>query len=435
MREKVGQNRLEEAADALRALYSPNSTELRARVIVIVAPAFLVSYILGRPEVLILAIAYLAGVGINYRLASRAVADLTQAKLTRIVVIEACVQTIYMLYAGYLWLQPELVLQLGALALIIGAAFNALALRSRLKPFVWIDGLSISAAIILFGVVSRDLFQSPAGGYLAIGITMALAAYYIASLFEIYATRHAVYTSLEEKAEAEHLKSVGRLTAGIAHDFNNILTAVMGNLELLPEVSDPKEKDALAREARESAKRASDVTSQLLAFSRQTPLISRTIEMDTFADRFEADARAILPEEIEFTATRHDGLWPVHADETQLARALMSLIKNASDAMPRGGKLNFDISNQLITDTNAQKLPDDSYVVLTVRDTGEGIAEEIRKKVFDPFFTTKSVGSGSGLGLSMAKGFSAQSGGALILTSAPKAGTEVRMILPGRPAG
>ncbi|MFY0691825.1 MAG: hypothetical protein JXR14_07885 [Paracoccaceae bacterium] len=431
----VGQNRLEEAADALGVLYSADSVELRARVIVIVAPALLLSYMLGRPEVLIIAMVYFAGVGANFRLASRWVGALTQTRLNGIVALEAGIQTVYMLYAVYLWLQPELVLKLGAMALVIGAALNALALRSRLRPFVWIDGLSISVTTILFGVVSRDLFPSATAGYLAIGIAIALAAYYVVSLFEIHATRHAFYTSLEEKAEEEHLKSVGRLTAGIAHDFNNILTAVMGNLELLPEVSDPKEKDALAREARESAKRASLVTAQLLAFSRQTPLMSRTIDMNAFAEGFEAKARAALPGAIRFEVTRHDGLWPVHADETQLARALMNLIENARDAMPEGGDLRFDLANRLLTRPETGKLPDGPYVVLTLNDTGDGIAEDIRARVFDPFFTTKSVGRGSGLGLSMAKGFSAQSGGALSLESASPRGTRARMILPGHPNG
>jgi signal transduction histidine kinase len=231
--------------------------------------------------------------------------------------------------------------------------------------------------------------------------------------------------------QARKMDAIGKLTGGIAHDFNNLLAAVLGGIGLierrLPLEEDQKKIIAMTRHA---AEQGSVLVGRLLAFARRQQLQPAQIDLR----RLSATVTDLLAHTLGGLVKlewRTDGdLWCAYADETQLELALMNLIINARDAMPDGGSITVSGENRAAEAGNDLGLPPGDYVVLSVDDTGCGIAAEILEQVTEPFFTTKDVGKGTGLGLSMVYGFARQSGGALDIGSELGAGTSVRMWLP-----
>jgi signal transduction histidine kinase/ActR/RegA family two-component response regulator len=239
--------------------------------------------------------------------------------------------------------------------------------------------------------------------------------------------------------QAQKTEAVGQLTGGIAHDFNNLLTVILGNLDTIrrrlanadPSVTAPlvRPLDAALQGARGAAK----LTHRLLAFSRQQPLEPKPLDLNKLlrgmSDMLERMVGA--PSEMEMVLM--GGLWPTFADANQLENALINLVVNARDAMPGGGKITIETANGYLDEAYAARFVDvkpGQYVVLSVTDTGCGIAPDILERVFDPFFTTKEPGTGTGLGLSMVHGFVKQSGGHIRIYSEVGQGTTVKIYLP-----
>lgn len=244
---------------------------------------------------------------------------------------------------------------------------------------------------------------------------------------------------LEERLrQAQKLEAIGQLTGGIAHDFNNLLTVVMGNVDLLAErFADDADAAELTAQTLTAASRGAELTRRLLAFSGQQTLSPQVLDLYEHVGAMMESLERMLGDAIEITLDSPADLWPTLADPTQVESALLNLCLNARDAMPEGGRLQLALRNEHVTaapgDTSQaldSELTADDYVVLTVTDSGEGMAEDVLERAFDPFFTTKAVGQGSGLGLSMVYGFATQSGGDVRLRSEPGAGTEVTLYLP-----
>jgi signal transduction histidine kinase len=228
----------------------------------------------------------------------------------------------------------------------------------------------------------------------------------------------------EALVQARKMEAVGQLTGGVAHDFNNLLTVILGNIELIQRRSGSDHP--LARHVsavRQAAERGGALTRQLLAFSRRQRLDPVTVDIIDLVRDFTPLLRQAVGEavtiELEIGATP---LW-VHVDAAQLESALLNLAVNARDAMETGGVLNISVRLEASADGAAP-------AVISVRDTGPGMSEEIASRVFEPFFTTKEVGKGSGLGLSQVYGFVRQSGGEITLHSAPGQGTTFEIRLP-----
>ncbi len=233
---------------------------------------------------------------------------------------------------------------------------------------------------------------------------------------------------------AQRMEAVGQLTGGIAHDFNNMLAAVIGNLQILGDhlMDNAKAKRPLDIAFR-AASRAADLTHRLLAFSRQQHLEPEFIELPGMLGGMDGLLRSSLTEAIELVVRVADDLPPIWADPAQLENAILNLAINARDAMPDGGRLVIDAANIEIDGRSATRLPGvkpNSYVALSVTDTGVGIPPHIQKRVFEPFFTTKEVGQGTGLGLSTIYGLMKQLGGHLSLYSEEGQGTCVTLYLP-----
>jgi len=237
----------------------------------------------------------------------------------------------------------------------------------------------------------------------------------------------------EALRQAQKMEAVGNLTGGIAHDFNNLLTIILGNIDTatrrLDSDADPRARRALEN-ALKGAERATSLTQRLLAFSRRQPLAPRAIDAGRLLAGMSDLLTRSITETIAIQVSSSPGLWTVEVDPNQLENVILNLAVNARDAMPDGGALTIDASNASIAADASSDVPAGSYVVISVGDTGTGMAPETVAQVFDPFFTTKEVGKGTGLGLSMVYGFIKQSGGHVQIRSALGQGTTVALYLP-----
>jgi PAS domain S-box-containing protein len=232
------------------------------------------------------------------------------------------------------------------------------------------------------------------------------------------------------------MDAIGQLTGGIAHDFNNLLAAVLGGLGLI-ERRVPLEEDhrEVLQMTRHAAEQGAELVKHLLAFSRRQKLEPASVDVGELAASVSALLTHTLGGLVELSWRCDDGIGRVYADGAQLELALMNLIINARDAMPDGGVVTVHASERVVGEAGLDGALDaGAYIVLTVIDTGCGIAPESLELVLEPFFTTKAVGKGTGLGLSMVYGFAHQSGGEVRIQSEVGAGTRVEMWLPVAPA-
>jgi PAS domain S-box-containing protein len=231
--------------------------------------------------------------------------------------------------------------------------------------------------------------------------------------------------------QSQKMEAVGQLTGGVAHDFNNLLGVILGNAELLEDhigAANPQVQAVIR-----AAGRGSELTQRLLAFSRQQPLRASVLDPAQLLGGMSDMLTRTLAEAIDVELRTEGDIWHIEADPAQMESALLNLAINAGQAMPEGGKLTIDISNQAVDERSAAETVDavpGDYVAMAVSDTGMGMAPEVSARAFDPFFTTKPVGEGSGLGLSMVYGFARQSGGFAAIESTEGRGTTVRLYLP-----
>ena len=245
-------------------------------------------------------------------------------------------------------------------------------------------------------------------------------------------TRH---RDAEERLhEAQKMEAVGRLAGGVAHDFNNMLAVINGYCELLLA---NRELPALARrpleEVSKAGARAASLTRQLLAFGRKQLVTPEAVDLAEVVGSIHQMLRALIGEHIRFEVSIHGMPGCVFADRGQLEQALVNLVVNARDAMPRGGRLSLEVREVEISESPADRpgeLTPGAYVLLTVSDTGAGIPEEVLSHIFEPFFTTKAVGEGTGLGLATVYAIVQQCDGHVEVDSRPEYGTTFRIYLP-----
>jgi len=239
---------------------------------------------------------------------------------------------------------------------------------------------------------------------------------------------------LAELRQAQKMEAVGQLAAGIAHDFNNLLTVICGNLGLVEMKTnlDP-DTQTLVDGIDEAAQRASDLTHQLLAFSRKSIMRLEAKNLNDIVQSSAMILQRTLGETIEIHCSLAQGELTVECDSGLLSQAMLNLGLNARDAMPEGGALTLTTSQaRLVPEDlreNADAKPGD-YAVVEVGDTGCGMTEAVRAKAFEPFFTTKDVGKGTGLGLSTTYGIVRQHDGWIDLESSPGKGARFRIHLP-----
>jgi two-component system cell cycle sensor histidine kinase/response regulator CckA len=252
----------------------------------------------------------------------------------------------------------------------------------------------------------------------------------------IYSQDITVRKHLEDQfRQAQKLEALGRLAGGVAHDFNNLLTIIGGYGQMLldsVEPRNPMRKDI--EPIVEAASRASALTRQLLAFSRRQMVQPKVLDLNRLVNRMSRILQRVIGEDIRLTLALAPELGRVKADPGQIEQVVMNLAVNARDAMPDGGRLEIATAN-LDLAASAQSgldgdIPEGSYVVLSLADTGTGMTEDVRSHIFEPFFTTKPKGKGTGLGLSTVYGIVKQSGGELSVDTHPGEGTTFRIYLP-----
>ncbi len=225
----------------------------------------------------------------------------------------------------------------------------------------------------------------------------------------------------DQLRHAQRLESLGRLAGGIAHDFNNLLTVVTANVDhALAELPANVDREPL-EETLGAARRASELTRQLLAFSRKQVLAAEVLDLGARVEGLGSMLHRALGESVALEI-RAGAAAPIEADPTLVEQVVMNLAVNAKDAMPEGGQLTISVDRVRRDDTDA--------VRLRVEDTGVGIDAEALEHVFEPFFTTKEVGKGTGLGLSTVYGIAQQHGGSVSVSSAPGAGTRFDVYFP-----
>ena len=240
---------------------------------------------------------------------------------------------------------------------------------------------------------------------------------------------------LKDKLQlSQKMEAVGRLAGGVAHDFNNLLTIINGYAALLRgTLADRPAQADMLDEITHAAQRATELTRQLLAFSRRQSVKLRPLNLNEAISKMEAMLQRLIGEDIVIETHLEPALLPVQADPGQISQILMNLTANARDAMPSGGKIAISTSNWLVEKDRFHTqlgFTPGRYVRLSFTDTGEGMDAETCKHIFEPFFTTKEVGKGTGLGLSTVYGIVKQAGGQVSVYSEPGCGTTLAIYLP-----
>lgn len=239
----------------------------------------------------------------------------------------------------------------------------------------------------------------------------------------------------ESYMHAQKMESIGQLAGGVAHDFNNKLATMSLYCEMisdsLPE--QPLKAKEYAKNIQKAIEQSTQLTRQLLAFSRKQVLDLKTINLNELVNTLNSEFMRFLGEHVIVETHLQDDLGAVRIDPGQIEQVILNLCINARDAMPNGGVITIETRNTILDEDYCNRRSDvtpGEYVLISVTDNGVGMSKEIQKRAFEPFFTTKSVGKGTGLGLSMVHGVVKQSRGHIWLYSEEGIGTTFKMYFP-----
>ena len=235
--------------------------------------------------------------------------------------------------------------------------------------------------------------------------------------------------------QSQKMDAIGRLAGGVAHDFNNLLTIITSYSELaLDTVVPGSTTQSRIQEILSAARRAAELTRQLLAFSRKQPQALRVAELNPVVSGIVKTLHRLIGEDIELLFVPGEGLGRIRLDPVQIEQILMNLAANSRDAMPQGGRCTIETSNVQLDDQYVDRkravIPRGHYAVLTMTDTGAGIHADHLSHVFEPFYTTKPSGKGTGLGLATVYGIVKQNHGFVWAYSEPGMGTIIKIYLP-----
>jgi PAS domain S-box-containing protein len=237
-----------------------------------------------------------------------------------------------------------------------------------------------------------------------------------------------------EFRQAQKMEAIGRLAGGVAHDFNNLLTVIGGYSRML--MADETTAGAMRepiRQIAEAADRASAITGQLLAFSRQRAAEPRNIDLNSVVVNLERMLERLLGEDMELSLSLEPASAQILADRTQIEQVIMNLAVNARDAMPGGGRLVIETAGVAVDEALASRhigLTPGDHVLLTVSDNGSGMTADVQAHLFEPFFTTKAPGKGTGFGLSIVYGIVQQHGGKILVSSELGKGSTFKLFFP-----
>ena len=339
---------------------------------------------------------------------------------------------------SFIWMPVYLMTTGDHTATMIGAALFAsllVLLVRRADPHrghVMCQAVVLGVSLLILAVDTARATSEPAG---VIGIFMVaiVLQYYFLQAWSY--TRHMTRDFKEKtirQAQMEKMASIGRLAGGVAHDFNNHLTALSGNLELLPYCTSDNERRETIRDAMIAAEQAKETVKQLTRFARQEQSDLSVLRARDVMDDLEKIAMRLVPGTIacRFHSSATASFLAIKG---QVLNGLLNVISNAIDAMPKGGSIivkSIDLkTSDPIPLRRRVALPPGTYVEFRVDDTGDGIDDAIVDRVFDDFFTTKPTGKGTGLGLASVAGLVTSFGGGVAIETSPT-GTSIRLFIP-----
>ena len=240
---------------------------------------------------------------------------------------------------------------------------------------------------------------------------------------------------LEERLrQAQKMEAIGHLAGGIAHDFNNMLSVVFGNIDLL--MMDDRLSETTRKRAhhiRDAARRSADLVRQLLAFARKQTIKPKALDINRTLSGMMKILQRLIGENIQLTLIPGEDPGVILMDPSQLDQIMANLMVNARDAIPGVGKITIETRRMEIGEAQCDGHVDfypGVFVVLSVRDNGEGMDEKTLKQIFEPFFTTKEVGKGSGLGLATVYGIVKQNNGFIQVESEAQKGSVFHIFFP-----
>jgi PAS domain S-box-containing protein len=238
---------------------------------------------------------------------------------------------------------------------------------------------------------------------------------------------------LDRFAHTARMEAIGQLAGGIAHDFNNLLVGILGGADILRHEFPPHSPQASNLELiRRSARRASELTQQLLGFARRGRQRSEPTELHLVINETVGLLSRTLGKDVSIVVSLSAKQSVVMGDPAQLKQVIVNLAINARDAMPDGGELTI-LTHDLVLKPAlgmSEELPAGRYVEMVIRDTGMGIEADKLPRIFEPFFTTKPVGQGTGMGLAMIYGIVEEHGGRITVESTPGEGSAFSVLLP-----
>lgn len=333
----------------------------------------------------------------------------------------------------WLWHHDEELVRLLGLLFVFGAMLESASFR--LSDFLrrWLDAFFVLLAVVVMSMTYPVEEPSMLSGYLLLGF-LILFGYYVFAIIDILRGMRRLQAATRREVETARLSAIGQVTGGVAHDFNNLLTVILGNLDLRRHVPTEAEKERLIGEVEAAAQRAGAVTEQLLAYARRSNLDPQPVDPVEVLHESAFLIERAVPASVQLTFDVPNEPLPLtRVDRAQLGSVLLNLVLNARDATDDQGEIiittdAIEVTRQAI-DFSSPLTPG-RYIRFCVRDNGVGIPKDALAQVTSPFYTTKPVGKGSGLGLSMAKGFAEQSGGALVIESNVRHGTIVHIYLP-----
>lgn len=349
-------------------------------------------------------------------------------------------QTLFLsLLVSFIWAPAWMVAQDDRALSLVGAGLFGCVLvylirRSDISLYIIVSEIMViwvSMTCVLFKVLPD--FNSLTARIGLVMSWMALVSYFAQSMLQARRLKQAEQLARDNAAQAQKLAAIGQMAGGVAHDFNNHLAVISGSLELYEDLEDDQGRADCLAAARVATDQAASIVNELLMFARRTPM--RLVNLDVNAPLIDLDmlARRLLSRDVEMTVGFLESQAVVLADNRQIVTALLNLVVNANDAMPKGGTLIVraglvTISSPLLV-AGGHSLPPGRYVSYDVRDTGDGIPAELLPRVVEPFYTTKPEGKGTGLGLAMVHAIAQSFGGGVLIRSGAR-GTTVSVLLP-----
>ncbi len=340
---------------------------------------------------------------------------------------------IYLALATYLVAQPGLMFRVLALFMLAGYMLNATTEHCEAPLLAAVDIAAVGLAMAALPFVASSALDGARLVVVAAGAAI-LWLYFTLSVISTMRARRRLRSSLAALTEAKVVETIGRLTGGLARDFGNSVTTTLGLLDEALAARDDETRLALLHQAHREAASCAALTGQLVAFAGRAQLRPVALDIIAFLHEVRPRLRRLVPPSVSIEVHPGSTARMVHLDRRQLETVLAELVENSRDAMGASGQVRLVTADldlaEPVQRVGRAPLPAGRYLKLCVIDTGVGIAEPLLGQVQEPFFTTKSGRSANGLGLSMAKGFAEQSGGAMSIVSQPGIGTEIALLFP-----